>query len=75
MKKITLDLDALEVTTFEAEPESRDARGTVEGQQLSGTFQCGPTRLYATSPCNTCYQGSCYDTCGIPRTGQACFPC
>jgi hypothetical protein len=73
MKKIRLDVDALQVTSFAAEAEAPDADGTVEGNQI-GTLRC-PTHAYATSPCDTCYQGSCADSCGIPKTGQACYPC
>jgi hypothetical protein len=34
MKKLTLDVDAIEVTTFEAQPKA-EGRGTVAGNQAT----------------------------------------
>lgn len=39
MKKLTLDLDALQVETFEAE-RAPEARGTVQAHFTSGPFAC-----------------------------------
>ena len=67
MRKISLDVDTLEVTTFATEPEPDATRGTVEAYATPGcgTTTCA-TRLYGTMPCATCEAASCVDTCGYP---------
>lgn len=58
MKKVTLDIDALQVTTFEPAPGPGGSRGTVRG--------------HATALCNTARcsldLGSCRDSCGCNPT-------
>jgi hypothetical protein len=64
MKKITLDVDALEVESFAAEAGPGGKRGTVHGHI---TLRCpSPTSFYCTLGYNTCDQASCVDTCGYP---------
>lgn len=64
MKKITLDVDALQVESFAAETEQGGRRGTVHG---NATLRlCNPTAFYCTLGYNTCDQASCMDTCGYP---------
>ncbi|HET6229824.1 MAG TPA: hypothetical protein VFE05_07110 [Longimicrobiaceae bacterium] len=70
MKKFALNLDELKVTAFETTPETLDTRGTVGGQMA--TTRCDPTQ-YVGGP--TCMPGSCGDSCFVPRTGDACWPC
>ena len=63
MKKIVLDLEALTVESFVAEGTQAGPRGTVKGH---ATLRCNPTAFYCTLGHETCYQGSCIDTCGYP---------
>lgn len=53
--KMKLELDALNVETFEAEAQAAGRRGTVLGNELFATVD------------GTCYDGTCrgYGTCGI----------
>jgi hypothetical protein len=64
MKKIVLNLEALEVDSFVAESQTGDRRGTVHGHATLRL--CNPTAFYCTQGYNTCFQGSCVDTCGYP---------
>jgi hypothetical protein len=68
MKKIRLDIDALEVSTFVAEPEEKAVRGTVKGHAtaLCSIHVCA-TGLYRTAPCDTCEIASCVETCTNPN--------
>jgi hypothetical protein len=54
MKKLTLDLDRLEVTTFEplAADAEADPRGTVEGQAVT-TSPCSAVDACLTRICDT----------------------
>jgi hypothetical protein len=64
MKKIVLNLEALEVESFVAESEPAGKRGTVHA---NATLRfCNPTAFYCTLGYNTCDQASCMDTCGYP---------
>jgi hypothetical protein len=63
MKKISLNIDALQVTTFAPEPEPQAARGTVHGHI---TLRCPAQTFYCTAGHDTCQQASCVDTCGYP---------
>ncbi len=69
MKKLTLKLDDLQVSSFAAD-DKQEARGTVNGNQVTGfTFcyctdyphaGCYPTdncSLQPGQPNNTCYEG------------------
>jgi hypothetical protein len=75
MRKIKLDVEGLQVDTFEVESGGVDGRGTVQGNmpvrnQDPGTLDCtgtsGSTYFSCTTPYptndNTC-QGSCNGTC------------
>jgi hypothetical protein len=71
MKKITLDIDALQVTTFVPAPEPGGARGTVRGHDTlicPSTHSCGcnPTEFYCSDG-YTCGIDSCVDTCANPN--------
>lgn len=46
MKKLKLELDALEVSSFEALPAPSQARGTVEGQSLVSMIHITACVLY-----------------------------
>ncbi len=55
MKKLTLDLDRLEIATFEPLPAETDPRGTVDAMAAT-PFPCSaidacPTRLCETRNC------------------------
>lgn len=65
MRKLTLDLDALVVDTFEAgEPAS--PRGTVAAHENDELL--GP-------PTEPCTQQSCQNTCGCPTwADNSCYP-
>lgn len=71
MRKISLDVETLKVTTFATEPEPDATRGTVEAYATPGcgTTACA-TRQYGTSPCDTCQQASCVGTCTAPYQTQ-----
>ncbi|HEY0015398.1 MAG TPA: hypothetical protein VGC13_03740 [Longimicrobium sp.] len=71
MKKISLDVETLKVTTFATEPEPDVTRGTVEAHATPGcgTTTCA-TRLYGTLPCATCEAASCAETCTNPYKTQ-----
>ena len=83
MGKLKLDLDALNVETFDTQPEERDG-GTVLGNaNVSGQVTC--VSCYGT--CATCVscQGTCNlscivrtcagVTCGVTCVGNTCFFC
>jgi hypothetical protein len=54
MKKIRLDIDALEVTSFPVDEAARVARGTVHGQRLAGA---------GTGDVDSCDETCWRDTC------------
>ena len=68
MKKLKLDLDALQVESFAAVPERAAKPGTVHGRAPTdwcGTdFDCPmwPLTMDPYNPCNT-DEGSCADAC------------
>ena len=67
MKKISLDVDKLKVTSFEPETGEDAQRGTVHGNATLGcntAFRC-ETAPYNTY-CESCQMGSCYDSCAAP---------
>lgn len=79
MKKITLDLDDLQVESFETAPESGDGRGTVFGYAptVFGTCNCTAGSLTCDT-CTACNGGftcegtceTCWATCGVAQTGD-----
>ena len=78
MSKITLNLDALQVESFDTAPEAAPGRGTVKGNMLPYP-QTDNISCYATDcgggTCESCY-GSCNDTCWAtcPATCvQSCY--
>ena len=68
MKKVSLNIDALKVTSFTPGPDAQGTRGTVQGH---ATLRDCPSRLYGTFPCNTCEMASCVETCTYPD-GNLC---
>lgn len=64
MKKIVLNVEALQVESFVAQTEAGGQRGTVHGN-ATGALRCN-TAYYCTVGYDTCFQGSCVDTCGYP---------
>lgn len=62
MKKIVLNVEALEVESFAPETASKDTRGTVQG--YATVLRCDT--YYCSIGYNTCAQASCADTCGYP---------
>ena len=64
MKKIELNVEALQVESFVPQAEGNGQRGTVQGH-ATGAIRCN-TAYYCTLGYNTCFQGSCVDTCGYP---------
>ena len=67
MKKISLAIDELKVTSFDTDGTS-SARGTVRGYVTR--LGCGGTYGY-----DTCQQGSCGYTCDVLLTGVPCVGC
>lgn len=63
MKKIELNVEALQVESFEPEAEAKGQRGTVHGH---ATLRCNPTAFYCTLGYDTCQEASCLETCGYP---------
>ena len=63
MKKIVLDVETLAVESFVADVDAKGQRGTVHGHAT--LIRCN-TAYYCTLGYNTCFQGSCVDTCGYP---------
>lgn len=65
MRKLKLDIDALEVTSFEPESDGADAsrRGTVRGNgEVVSASQCGSSLV--TLPGEyTCDDGTCHYSC------------
>lgn len=61
MRKIRLDVNALEVTSFASEPMPEEPCGTVRGHAT------GP---YYSIPCATCAAASCVETCTNPYRTQ-----
>jgi hypothetical protein len=83
MKKLKLDLDALDVETFDPSP-LEDGQGTVLGEQWGGTqfscvgcftarFTCGQMCVTKLGTCITC-QRSCYGTCYV-SCQRTCVTC
>lgn len=68
MKKLTLDLDALRVETFDTSPTSRGQRGTVKGH--ASDRNC-PTYDYPTLE-QSCMLGSCHGSCD--SCDYSCMP-
>lgn len=72
MKKIRLDLDALDVVSFETNGEAEGSRGTVHGQ---ATREGGTNPYFTLDHHDSCY-GMCqtyeYNTCGEPSVGPSC---
>lgn len=76
MKKITLDIDALQLITFTPAPEPGGERGTVRGHATflcntaicpgSESCGCNPTELYCSNG-YSCGIDSCVDTCANPN--------
>ena len=69
MRKLKLDLDTLQVETFDAHPSQEDAEGTVHGQQVSQqfcSFNCSNQATCNNMSCNSCQDttrvGGCFCT-------------
>jgi hypothetical protein len=81
MKKIRLDLEALDVVSFVTDEEPRAQRGTVRGRGTEPYYFTGPScygECVATNEYYTCNgdgstQGpSCEEMCGAASVG--CYP-
>ncbi|MEM7352315.1 MAG: hypothetical protein AAF657_16055 [Acidobacteriota bacterium] len=69
MKKLRLDLDDLEVESFDTTPAGEEANeGTVFGYSCPSCPSCG---LDLNETCGSCPGMSCQMTCG----GATCAPC
>ncbi|HEU0014077.1 MAG TPA: hypothetical protein VFQ45_10360 [Longimicrobium sp.] len=79
MKKLRLDLEALEVQTFEVLPEAApDGGGTVRGfedtdnscQQSCPDYTCATCQQNTICPCDPVYysEASCLDACNTDWT-------
>jgi hypothetical protein len=66
MKKIVLNVEALEVESFVAQAGEKGARGTVHGNATLRCTSVGCDTYYCSIGYNTCAQASCADTCGYP---------
>lgn len=72
MKKIKLELDALNVESFPTESDAQTSRGTVHAHRTDGLL-CISVAPCVNSDMGTC-GGSCYETCaGNATCGQ--FTC
>lgn len=85
MKKLTLDIDALQVESFDPSADQYSLRGTVDGAQiiqpelsrrLSECFRCLETaNLSCNATClNTC-NASCNGTCFCPSPSDNLSEC
>lgn len=73
MRKLTLDLDAIQVESFATNPATA-ARGTVDGQQRQ-TYGCETWTCPAPTQ-DTCDQPTCDASCnGGCGTGATCVSC
>ena len=80
MKKISLDLDALRVESFETTTDARTARGTVRGAESAEPTEathcgsceasCGPTFCLFT--CGQSCEPTCGDSCHGSCMGETC---
>jgi hypothetical protein len=73
MSKIRLDLDLLQVDTFEPEARGSALRGTVQGHQRSYFERCVATEtrgLVWTTCDQPSYVASCRQTCLCPHTAD-----
>jgi hypothetical protein len=66
MKKLKLNLDALQVESFATDPDHQTGRGTVEGH-ISGRVLCGPVNPSAP------FERSIILTCGTVDCNQPSF--
>lgn len=72
MKKLTLDVDALQVESFATEAAGRGRRGTVYGRNHTrgGHFTCGGTCDGAnTCDCPVTADPTCLEPCGTTLCG------
>lgn len=71
MKKLSLNLDVLEVQSFTTSDDA-PARGTVHGEECTCHTNC-------TCPgCPTCYEtcpATCWNTCDDPSCGTCDYSC
>lgn len=82
MRKLTLDLDALDVQAFDTTPRLQARGGTVHGRESDGplcTTWCASMYNEATT-CQVSDLGTCDMTCGNScqgscNGGQTCFTC
>lgn len=83
MHKLTLDLDALDVQSFDPTPSTDGTRGTVKAH---GSFGCTyhdlmcPSMYNEASTCQVSDLGTCNVTCGNScpatcRNEQSCVTC
>lgn len=72
MKKLRLNLDELEVESFETEAEHAE-RGTVHGHAQYSAY-CPPGESLQASNCPTCQQ-TCVATCYGQNTCEGVFTC
>lgn len=74
MKKIQLNLDTLDVVSFETSGEQELLRGTVQGQSRLTDTETNP--FFTLDGHDSCY-GMCgtmeYHTCGEPSVGPSCY--
>ena len=70
MRKISLDVNALKVETFETADDQPQARGTVEGHAPTQLISCPQTQCGAG-----CASGAapCYPTLAWTNGQHACF--
>lgn len=88
MKKLTLDIDALQVESFEPGADTHALRGTVDGRQIlvpstRRLSECAPCletadvscRLSCMASCIGTCGASCYGTCGCPSPSANLSEC
>jgi hypothetical protein len=83
MRKLMLDLDTLDVQSFDPMPAARDARGTVQGHvSYDGCTEqtACPSWYNEAGTCQVTDLGTCVPTCGVScpvtcRGEQSCITC
>lgn len=83
MRKLTLDLDAVQVESF-ATQDAHAGRGTVDARQGRETFTCPPATANtcfgtcgcgSAQTCVTCVDYTCAGTCVAPTCGTCMLTC
>jgi hypothetical protein len=81
MRKLSLDLDALSVESFDPAPPARSSRGTVHGhatwhhQGCTMYVPCNPISTPTYTEDYTCDDPTCYQSCDVSCGGTCNVTC